>query len=235
MHRIIFIVGLTAVGKTSTLAALINTDYRLLPNRRTLTDLIIIPEIQKDLGLAPSKVTDRVERFNITAKYREKYPEGMVHALKTYLEHQPADKYFFDNIRGLNELQAASKLDNSYFIFLDAPNIVRLNRLIGRNDSFDSTGSSPNKSLLQELNQIPNANSIFDLEEIAKLADNYDEDKVISAVKIIATENSNYNSQKAKAYLNTLDKKRFVYIDTSKYSIIQVKEKIEGFIDGTNN
>ncbi len=236
MNKIIFIVGLTAVGKTTTINALKNTDYKLLPNRRALTDLIIIPEIQKDLGQKLIKVTDRIERFAITAKYRQKHPEGIVHALKSYLHAQPKSKYFFDNIRGLNELQAASLLGNSYFVFLDATNIVRLQRLIGRNDSFDSTGSSPNNNLVLELSKIPNAAAIFDLEKISELANNAsDHDKIISAIKIITTENSNYDSAKAKEFLYSLASKRYIYIDTGKNTIAEVKELTEGFINGIDN
>lgn len=237
MNKIVFIVGLTAVGKTTTIKALKNTSYKLLPNRRKLTDLIIIPEIQKDLGQKPIVIQDRVERFAITAKYRQKYPEGIVHALAQYLQKQAAADYFFDNIRGQNELEAASKFNNSYFVFLDAPFKIRLERLIGRNDSFDSIASNQqNKDLLIELNEIPNAKNIFNLEQIAKLAKSPQEyTKIISAVKIISTENANYDSEKAREYLFSLDKKRYIYIDTSENTILEVKEKTERFLDGIDN
>ncbi len=236
MNKIIFIVGLTAVGKTTSIAALKNNNYKLLPNRRELTDLIIIPEILRDMGQELSEIKDRVERFELTAKYRQKHSGGIVYALSTYLESKKSDNYFFDNIRGVNELAAASKFTNSYFIFLDAPNLVRLQRLIDRNDSFDQTSSVQNNNLLAELNDIKNASAIFNLKKIAKLAHNAREaNKIISAVKIIVSENANYDSKKTKKYLENLDNKRFIYTDTSKLGILEVKEKIERFIDGINN
>lgn len=238
MNKIIFIVGLTAVGKTTSIAALKNNNYKLLPNRRELTDLIIIPEIQEDLGQNKISIKDRLERFKLTAKYRQKYPQAIVYALQSYLKDKPKGNYFFDNIRGANELKAAkNSFVNSYFIFLDAPFAIRLQRLIGRNDSFDSIQNSEfDSNFIKALKGIKNADKIFDLKTIAKLGqDIKEQEKIIAAVKIIATENEYYNSKTAKEYLDSLEKDSYIYIDTSENSILEVSKKIEGFIDGINN
>ena len=232
MNEIIFLVGLTAVGKTSSVNALTQNSYKLLPNRRALTDMIIIPKVQKESGLAKEPVTDRTKRFEITAKYRQSHPAGIVSALKDYLKNQENGNYIFDNIRGKNELEAAvGNFNNSRFVFLDAPYKVRLQRLIKRNDDFDFvTNTAAENDLLRNLENIEKANELFDLEHLATLG--HERESLISAVRIIAAEYKNYNSETAKEFLFSLDKQKYVYIDTSKNNIDQVSIIIERFLHG---
>jgi len=67
------LVGVTGVGKSTALAAL--GDVRVLPDRREVTDAVMIA------ALAGRPVTDREERFALTARYRETHPGGMAQAL----------------------------------------------------------------------------------------------------------------------------------------------------------
>jgi dephospho-CoA kinase len=246
-YPIIFIIGLTGVGKSTTLSALKSStlDFELLPNRRELADTIIIPEVQRaenKLILSNAEgeqkaEKDRLERFRLTAKYREMYPAGMVHALQQYLSNHGAvnQSLIFDNIRGLDECKAAVELfTNSRFIFLDAPPMIRLKRLIGRGDSFDQVAATrlENDSFIEKLLSLQDAGKLFDVYEVARLDTSGIEDsKIIDAVQIILTEHQNYNSSEAANYLKKhLDDKRLLYLDTSQLSIEEVTRRIQGWL-----
>ncbi|MEX2540873.1 MAG: hypothetical protein WD314_03665, partial [Trueperaceae bacterium] len=84
--KVLFLVGLTGVGKSTVLPVLLaGRTGALLPDRRELTDRLIIPEAQRLAGQEPAPVSDRLERFRLTARYREAHSEGIVHALVRHL------------------------------------------------------------------------------------------------------------------------------------------------------
>lgn len=139
----VILAGLTGVGKSTVIASLQQKlDFTLLPTRRNITDEIIIKSLQQKDGYPPTPVTDRVERFEYTARYRARCPGGMAHALSR-LAVDPAAAgtlLLFDGLRGLNEVQhAATHFSHAHFIVLDAPDTVRLARLLKRADTFDTT------------------------------------------------------------------------------------------------
>lgn len=238
---ITFIVGLTGVGKSTTLGALRRSTLTLLPNRRELADTIIIPEMQRDLGEPERAVTDRLGRFELTKRYRQQHPGGVVHALGRYLEQTPArGPLLFDNVRGVDEVKSAAEIfPTSRFIFLDAPNIVRLRRLVGRSDSFDSVSTGvaatrlENTSFAEKLLSIRGVDEVFDLYEVGRLEANsgVDDKALLDAVQIIVAEQQNYKSEDALAYLRTsLDDARLLYLDTSTLSVREVAAKIEAWL-----
>jgi hypothetical protein len=65
----------------------------------------------------------------------------------------------FDGLRGLNEVQhAATYFPQAHFIVLDAPDTVRLARLLKRADTFDTTqlpASTEGQTMLTALISIP--------------------------------------------------------------------------------
>jgi hypothetical protein len=77
------IVGVTGVGKGTTLDKLARAKlpHTLLPNRRDLTDRLIIANLQALDGLPVQLVTDRKQRFEYTRRYGSLFPGGMSHAL----------------------------------------------------------------------------------------------------------------------------------------------------------
>lgn len=238
--NILFIIGLTGVGKSTTLEALQSStvDFKLLPNRRELADTLIIPEVQKAEGKAQKVEKDRLERFRLTAKYREMYPAGMVHALQVYLnkhKNRAAQTLIFDNIRGLDECKAAVEtFEGSRFIFLDAPAMVRLKRLVGRSDSFDQVSATrlENDNFTKKLLALGGAEKVFDVYEVSRLdTTGVEESKILDAVQIILTEHQNYNSEDAANYLKQrLDNQRLLYLDTSQLSINEVTQRIQGWL-----
>src|SRR6266403_461146 len=108
---LVILVGLPGVGKSTVIASLQERlDFTLLPNRRKITDEIMIMSLQQEDGYPPTPVTDRVKRFEYTARYRARYPGGMAHALSR-LAVDPAGAgslLLFDGLRGLNEVQHAA-------------------------------------------------------------------------------------------------------------------------------
>ncbi|MEZ4607325.1 MAG: AAA family ATPase [Deinococcales bacterium] len=216
MSRLMFIVGLTGVGKSTTFKALqaAGLDFELLPNRRDLTDKVIIPQMQKALGWAAGEVRDRVMRFELTKAYRERHPKGMAKVVKDYLdEAKPSHPLLvFDNLRGENEVGAALELfAKSYFIMLDAPEEVRLRRILGRQDSFDQVSSQ----LLKDSENLPEVEGISP-EELKK------------ALSIIQSEKENYDAvATAKVLKERCAEGQLLYLDTSLLSIDEVSRQIQ--------
>lgn len=234
----IFVSGLTGVGKSSTLVALTDTCHKLLPNRRQLTDDIIIPQVQRDLGQAIRPVSDRLERFESTRLYRQKYG-GIITALLEYIETNPVapeETWVFDNVRGLEECRAALEtFQDTRFLFLDAPPIVRLKRMLGRNDVFDKTSAArlENTTFTENLMGIQGLDEVFDAYELARLEANADvsDDKLLDAIKIIVKEQENYNAGAAAAFLQTkLDDKRLLYLDTSQLNLNEVIRTVKDWL-----
>jgi hypothetical protein len=83
--RLVIVVGVTGVGKSTMLSRLGQTEraFTLLPDRRLLTDRLIIAEMQVADGLPVGEVRDRRERFKLTRRYRARRPGGMAQALST--------------------------------------------------------------------------------------------------------------------------------------------------------
>lgn len=139
---LVVLVGVTGVGKSTLLSELAKqgANYLLLPDRRDLTDQLIISAMQAADGVPVAPVKDRGQRFAYTRRYRELYAGGMAHALTQLWVSTglPADLLIFDGLRGANEVEyAAAALPLARFVMLDAPDIVRLQRLLGRGDAFD--------------------------------------------------------------------------------------------------
>ena len=188
----------------------------------------------QDEGQVIKPVKDRLERFRITAEYRKKYPSGIIQALKKHNATLPEGNYIFDNIRGLDECKAAIReFPDSRVIFLDAPPLVRLERLLGRNDDFDQVQRNVETTgLLEQLQKIENIQQVFDPREIIALKTSTLEDsKILDAVHIILAEQKNYNATAAATYLKSvMNDKQLLYLDTSQLSIEEVSKHIQRWI-----
>lgn len=236
----IFLLGLTGVGKSTAVGALQSsgTPLTLLPNRRALTDALIIPEMQRAAGGSVQVVTDRLARFELTRQYRERYPGGMVHALSRYLEiHPPTgqETLLFDNLRGLDEARAATQtFPEARFVLLDAPPLVRLLRLVGRHDRFDQVAATrlENSSFAEQLMALEGLGVVFDPYELARLeARGIPEGDLLKAVHIILGEAQNYDMAAAAAYLSeTQDAESFLQLDTAEVSVDEVRARVQGWL-----
>ncbi len=243
---LVILVGLTGVGKSTVLEQLHQSGlaFTLLPNRREITDEIIITTLQQEAGLQPHLVVDRVERFEYTARYRARFPGGMAHALGHIFvrpDRLDSPRLIFDGLRGLEEVQhAAVYLPQARFIVLDAPDMVRLNRLVNRDDSFDTTAvqvSLAQHNLIAALLAVPDIQTVFDQDQLSEIAQyarlaDISMDTIVEKVSIIVEERRNYDSAAARAYLaSTLPPERLFVIDTSLHPAPAVAEQVARWLE----
>lgn len=141
---ILILVGVTGVGKSTTVEALGRQwgHIALLPDRRQIADLLVIPTVQGWDEDPLTRVIDRRQRFTYTARYRQRYPGGLAHAFsRLVLQRQPdawPGRLIFDGLRGADEVAFATEsLPLARFAVLHAPDVVRTERLLQRQDPFD--------------------------------------------------------------------------------------------------
>jgi hypothetical protein len=228
---LVILVGVTGVGKSTLLDELSQhgMSYLLLPDRRELTDQLIISHMQAADGLPIAPVTDRGQRFAYTRRYRQLYDGGMAHALTQLWigADAPANLLLFDGLRGANEVTyAASALPNARFVMLDAPDLVRLQRLLGRGDAFDriSVATSISAPLAGEAASfadlgVPEASSIFDAEEEATILSWLQRGAVTSEelrakLQIVIEERRSYDPVATLTALRAHAPNTTLYIDT---------------------
>lgn len=224
---LLILVGVTGVGKSTTLSALSaqGVACTLLPDRRVLTDALIIAAMQAADGQPATPVHDRALRFDYTRRFRERHPGGMAHAL-TLLAVDPAQRpglLLFDGLRGDNEIEyACAALPRACFAMLDAPDAVRVARLLERGDAFDriGAGSASHPDLGNGLGE---GEELFTPEERAALL------RLVSGgavsghdlrakVKIVVEERRNYDPAATRRALERCAAGRSLVIDTTRHS-----------------
>lgn len=205
--QLLFLVGLTGVGKSTILPTLLAGDgegARLLPDRRTLTDEIILPAALALDDRPQLPVVDRLERFRLTARYREAHPEGIVHALHEHLETKGGAGAIFDGLRGVVEVRAADlRFPGSRFLMLEGRVETRVARLLGRADRFD-----------RRVGQREG--------EPARAAER--------AERIVAEEQRHYDQAGARRYLQGLPERRRLIIDTDSLAQGEVTERVQEWL-----
>ena len=163
---VLILVGVTGVGKSTAVDALRTRwgEISLLPNRRKIADLLVIPTVQGWDGDPPTVVTDRRRRFDYTGRYRQRHPGGLAHAFsRLVLQRRPAVPgrgavTIFDGLRGADEVSfAAQSLPLARFAVLNAPDVVRVERLLQRQDAFDqvSENSGGQRSVASGQGSVP--------------------------------------------------------------------------------
>lgn len=242
---LLILVGVTGVGKSTALAALRETGYPffLLPDRRTLTDQLIIAAIQAEDGETPGLVTDRTKRFEYTRRYRERYPGGMAHALaqlRVDLDRQHT-LLCFDGLRGAGEVRHAARLlPRARFVVLHAPDTLRVERLLSRGDAFDrietSTGSKPSDAALIDL---PGVDEVFSQEDQRYLCAlvgraQVDPEELRAKVAIVVAERQNYDPAAAIGELTRLAPERTLVVDTAVCTPTEVAQHILAFWNRSN-
>jgi len=218
---LVVLVGVTGVGKSTTLEHLSQLrPFALLPDRRELTDAFIFGFEQ---------IKDRTERFRRTREFREQNPGGMAAVLAHLtLEQNPTLPTLFDGLRGLEEVKHAAQFDGWRFVLLDAPDLERARRLIGRGDAFDAVVLEGEGETLQMLNALEGVHEVFTERELLELSQiNADSWEIVSKVKIVLEERRNYDPRAARDYLlGTLEFGRVIYLDTQMYSPLEVAGRL---------
>lgn len=228
--NLLILVGVTGVGKSTTVNAIVEggLSAALLPNRRELTDQFIIRFLQQQAGEPVSQITDRAARFDYTRRFREQFPGGMAHALAK-LAIRPnaltADWLIFDGLRGANEVtHAAELMPNARFLMLDAPDFVRVQRLLKRHDAFDQiqSNSHPHADFSAFSNWL-SAAEIAQLEKMVKKG-SVTVNEVQSKLAIVQKERQNYDPAATKEALFTHAKSHTIYINTAQRSVAEAAD-----------
>ncbi|MEH2047565.1 AAA family ATPase [Nostoc sp.] len=230
---LLIIVGMTGVGKSTITKALVEEglDFTLLPNRRILTERVIIaPMLKMQEKLVQSHC--RIKRLTYTRLYREYFPGGMGHILASlHINPQEVNSMLvFDSLRGENEVcYAAKALKNAKFVMLTAPNTMRLERLLKRHDSFDWIASQElddNRQTIPEALTnfaslgVPEASVYFTPKEEQEILELVGKQVVTDVelrdkLKIFVEESQNYDSVPTKQILEAMDTSdRSLIIDT---------------------
>ncbi|MYH63630.1 MAG: ATPase [Caldilineaceae bacterium SB0675_bin_29] len=236
---VLILVGVTGVGKSTTVDALRNRigGISLLPNRRKLADLLVIPTVQGWDGDPPAAVTDRRRRFDYTGRYRQRYPGGLAHAFsRLMLQKQAAASgsgalNVFDGLRGADEVTfAAQSLPLARFAVLHAPDVVRVERLVQRQDAFDQVGENTAGRFCWE--EMAAARDLFTREEQDHLSALVCRGEVNGAelaarIAIVAAERRNYDPHAAVEILRAAAPDRTVVVDTTSHAPAEVAAKLE--------
>lgn len=229
------LVGVTGVGKSTALAALTGektTSLRVLPDRREVTEAVMIAP------LAGRAITDREERFRLTAEYRQTHPGGMAQALGSLLTDTTywGEQLLFDGLRGLDEVQyAAGHFPGWRFVALGAPDLVRVRRLLGRADQFDQIqmdGATDEagdlRAALDGLKGIEEVFSPAERDELAALVrQGHAPADILAKTKIVVSERRNYDPAAAEAFLRTLPPARALVLDTVQLNPEQVAQAVQ--------
>jgi hypothetical protein len=237
---LVVFVGLTSVGKTTTFEALEaqGVNFTLLPDRRDMTDHLIINPILATEGKAPYKMS-RVERYPFMLRYRAMFNGGMAHGLTRcwFDPSQTAPILMMNGLRGENETSyAVEALPNARFVALIAPAFVRLQRMLKRNDPHDRVKQSSSDNFYS--NDITSfadlgvaeAVKIFNAAEEQALIEMV-QDGAVSAkdlqdkLKIMVIDHESYDSD-GSAILQKLVPERTIVIDTTMHTPTQVASLI---------
>jgi hypothetical protein len=216
------LVGVTGAGKTTLKSRLLERyKFYNLPDRRILTDKVILPMMQVDHGVP----VDRNQRFTHTKAFREKYPGGMGYLLsKTRIKDiDPLTPVLFDGLRGVNEVAYAAKsIPSSFFIVLSAPEHIRIKRLLARGDSFDRIKGRITPRDVAGFKTICSPSQrkeLFEYVEQKKIPEN----QLYEKVKIVLKERENYDQGAASSFIKKNLSDRAILIDSSKQSPGQIE------------
>jgi predicted ATPase len=232
---LVIMVGVTGVGKSTTLGKLAQSGlrYTLLPNRRELTDPLIIAYLQAIDGAPIQPVTDRKVRFEYTRRYRQLFPGGMAHALgQLWLDRSQMEKVIlYDGLRGADETgYAVAHYPQARFVVLHAPDVVRVQRLLGRHDAFDrvaNTSALPVQAADLGTLGVPGAETLFTPAEAQKLLalvqhGEVTADDLRAKLQIVVEERRNYDPYAAIELLQRQAPERTLIIDTTQHRPEQV-------------
>lgn len=246
---LLIFVGVTGVGKSTTLEYLHQSPLRfsLLPDRRELTDRLIIGYLQTIDGLPVETVKDRRERFAYTRRYHQLFPGGMSHALSQLAIESAVhpDWLCFDGLRGEGEVaHAAQALPHARFVVLDAPDLVRVQRLLGRSDRFDQIssngagGSVADQASLTAIG-VTDGDALFTPGEVQALLQlatppigtgSVPVEELRAKLQIVVEERRNYDPQAALAYLSAHAADRTLIIDTTTTSAAAAAQQIVAWV-----
>ncbi len=202
--RLVVLVGLTGVGKSSLLKAL---GLPRLPDRRDLVDRYVLPRY----GVTPP--IPREARFRLTRRFREEFPGGIAEVLaRGYAP--PQEPLLFDGLRGEAEVAyALENLPKARFLLLHASETTRLKRLLARREAFDRVELTPEE--MGELKAL--AEGLIPEEALREALALAPLEEVLAKLKIVVEEKRNYDPQGPMALLR--GHPRALLLDTEALSL----------------
>lgn len=154
---VVMLVALTGTGKSTTLDHLSalreagELSYRTdIPTRRELADRIVIPAAQCLLGEPVMPVSDRAERFRLTAAFAAHITGGFAAAYAWLGDTSDSSTpYLSDGIRGHGEIaHVLAHYPQWRIVELHIDTVTRLERLSHREDKFDNISGAPDVDFL---------------------------------------------------------------------------------------
>jgi len=214
---LLVLVGLTGVGKSSLLEALA---YPTLPDRREVVDRYVLPL----LG-ATVQALDRAERFALTRRFRQTHPGGVAEAL-SQARTLPAWPLLFDGLRGEAEVAyALEHLPLAHFVVLEARDLTRLARLLGRGDRFDRVRLDS----AEEDEIRATAQGVLSEGELEQaLAWGFPAQELLAKLKIVAEERKGYSPEGPRRLL--AGHPRALFLDTEALSVAEEARRIREFV-----
>jgi hypothetical protein len=228
-YPLLIIVGLTGVGKSSALQKLVDgpAPIALLPDRRFLTERRIVAPLQGQDNQMQRPVS-RLDRFPYVRQFLERHPGGMAEILAR-IAVEPAHAYalfVFDGLRGPHEITyALAHFPLARFAEFSAPPMLRLERLLARNDPHDQLAetavwdSGGGEVTFASLG-VPDARALFTAAEertlCAQAAEHPDRAMALQRVlAIMVQEYVLYAPDAAHTILAALEPGRVAFIDTA--------------------
>ncbi|NER37382.1 MAG: hypothetical protein F6J93_26020 [Oscillatoria sp. SIO1A7] len=138
--------------------------------------------------------------------------------------------------------RATQMLPKAQFVVLEAPNRVRLERFLIRNDSFDRIGQSSsadnkNENKISSFAQlgVPEAVNLFSPEERTEILTqlnqgHYSLSDFRDRLKIILEEQKNYDPLAARSVLEALPSTKTLFIDTTLDTPESISQKVMSFL-----
>jgi len=240
--RLIIIVGVTGTGKTTATENLVRKglDFELLPDRRFLTDKLIIAPLQRE-DHQEVKTLPRIQRVPYIRRYKQRHPAGLAYAVsKLFVDPKACqDFWVFNGLRGQAEVRyAIEAIPKAEFIVLDADDVVRAQRLIERKDPYDRMikRKREHNPVVEKVNSfeaigIPEAAEMFSPEEERRLLEMAEHEntsfvEIANILKLLWIERSLYDKDATIATLRSLAPKRTCVIDTTSLNPNEVAHKI---------
>ena len=249
---LLILVGAMGAGKSTTVQALtdIGCKFRLLPNRRILTNLLIVAPLQRE-DKVPVQTLDRVGRLPYIRRFKQRHPAGLAHALSDLVIKPPEDKrsserfLLFDGLRGEKEIRhTVDALPLAQFAMLETSTMVRIKRILARQDVYDQFSDNPGEQNPSPSPQELDSFATIGVSEAAGLLSTDEEQELLSLVRdghasltelrdklrLILVERSLYKMEATLAALQTLAPDRTAFLNPAVQTPQQIAAKINSHL-----
>lgn len=173
----IILVGGTGSGKSTLLEGLKKHIQKAVTyERRKIADEYIMPKYAehcKENGIKFDQ-KNREHRFNATAWYAEQGSPGMGRIVESIVKQPHETCVIIDNLRGAVEVgYAIENIKGVVFIGVYLSDEIRLQRIIGRKDAFDSLEGGKKEKIQRARKIVGRESKNYNLKETFELLEKY--------------------------------------------------------------